>query len=108
MNSWNHALSGGILIGYWAAGLFFFHFQRRTKDSFFSWFGWAFWLLAAERVLLVHLGSDEEAKTYVYLFRLVAFLFILFAILQKNQKGNKSFADDPAPKNSADPAGDRT
>jgi hypothetical protein len=88
MNSWNFALSGAILIGYWAIGLFFFRFRRRTGDHFFTWFGWAFWLLAAERVLLLALGTDEETRVYVYMIRLVAFLFILYAIYQKNSGGN--------------------
>ena len=47
-------------------------------------FGWAFWLLALERILLLALGTDEESRTYVYVIRLIAFLFILYAICHKN------------------------
>lgn len=81
----NYALSGGILVGYWAIGLFFFRFQRRNRDRLFGFFGWAFWILAAERVLLLTIGPNEEIKSYVYMFRLVAFLLILCAIYDKNR-----------------------
>jgi hypothetical protein len=84
MNLWNYALAGAILIGYWAIGLFFFRFRSRTGDFFFTCFGWAFWLLALERILLLALGTDEESRTYVYVIRLIAFLFILFAFCHKN------------------------
>src|SRR5829696_7641890 len=81
----NYAVSGAILIGYWAIGLFFFRFYRRSKDRFFFFFAWAFSILAVERVLLLVIGTQNEIKPYVYLFRLVAFLFILYAIFDKNR-----------------------
>ena len=85
MNTWNHVLSGGILVGYWAIGAFFFRFHARSRDRFFFYFGCAFWLLAFERLLLVRENPMEEARWYIYLVRLVAFLFILYAILDKNR-----------------------
>ncbi len=85
MSYWNSALSGMILVGYWAIGLFFFHFWRKTADRFFLWFASAFWLLAVERIFLLAIGLDEETKALVYLIRLVAFLLILFAIFEKNR-----------------------
>jgi hypothetical protein len=85
MNSWNYAVSGAILLGYWAIGVFFFRFQRKSRDRFFGFFGWAFWLLAAERFLLLLVGANDEVKIYIYLIRLVAFLFILYAIFDKNR-----------------------
>ena len=84
MSSYNYAVSGAIFLGYWAIGLFFFRFQRRTRDAFFGYFGCAFWLLTIERVLLI-IGPTEEVKPYVYSIRLVAFLFILYAIYHNNR-----------------------
>jgi hypothetical protein len=92
MNYINGAMSGGILIGYWAIGLFFFRFQRRTRDRFFGYFGCAFWILTVERVLLLA-GPTEEVKPYVYSIRLVAFLFILYAIYHKNRDETRSRGD---------------
>jgi hypothetical protein len=91
----NFAISGAILIGCWAIGMFFFRFQRRTNDRFFGFFGWAFWILAIERILLLVIGAKEEIKPYVYLFRLVAFLFILYAIFDKNRSGELSGNSKP-------------
>ncbi|HLP78133.1 MAG TPA: DUF5985 family protein [Candidatus Paceibacterota bacterium] len=86
----NLAISGAVLIGYWAIGLFFFRFRRKDGDRFFLYFGWAFWILALERVLLLAIGAKDEVKPYVYLFRLVAFLFILYAIFDKNRHADQS------------------
>lgn len=82
----NGALSGGILVGYWAIGVFFFRFRRKSHDRFFAYFGWSFWILAVERVLLIMIGQSE-VRPYYYLLRLVAFLFILYAIYDKNRAG---------------------
>lgn len=86
----NLAISGAILLGYWAIGLIFFRFQRRSGDRFFLFFGWAFWLLASERILLLAIGAKDEIKPYVYLLRLVAFLFIIYAIFDKNRSAESS------------------
>jgi hypothetical protein len=79
------AMSGAMVLGYWAIGMFFFQFQRRSHDRFFGFFGAAFLLLAVERVLLIAIGKDEFIA-YIYLIRLVAFLFIIYAIIDKNRK----------------------
>lgn len=84
----NAFLSGAILLGYWAIGLFFSHFWRTSSDRFFGFFAIAFWMLAAERLLFVFMTVDQEMRPYVYLIRLAAFLFILFGILDKNRGGN--------------------
>lgn len=86
---WNYTLSGGIFVGYWAIGLFFFNFKQRTGDRFFAFFGWAFWLLAAERLLLVLIGPREEVRPYVYIIRLIAFLMIAYAIFDKNRSSSR-------------------
>lgn len=81
----NFVLSGAILLGYWAIGVFFSRFWRNSGDRFFGFFALAFWLLAIERLLLILINLDYEMRPYIYTVRLVAFLFILFAILDKNR-----------------------
>jgi uncharacterized membrane protein YeiB len=80
-------LSGAILLGYLAAGVFFWRFWKDTKERLFAAFAVAFWLLAFERVLLLlGLSAQPHPSPVVYLTRLVAFLVIIAAIVEKNQK----------------------
>lgn len=79
-------ISGAILLGYWAIGVFFSRFWRAKGDRFLGFFAIAFWLLAIERLLLILVDLENEMRPYVYTVRLVAFLFILYAILDKNRK----------------------
>ena len=80
-------LSGALFFGFFVAGLLFCKFWRRTRDSFFLMFGMAFFLMAAERVVLALRPGPAvyEERTFVYLFRLAAFGLILAAIVQKNR-----------------------
>ena len=79
-------LSGAIAAAYLVIALFFLKFYRRSQDALFAWFSVAFFVLAAQRVLLFAVGNDLETDVYVYGVRLVAFLMILFAIVQKNAR----------------------
>jgi len=82
----NAFISGAILLGYWAIGVFFSRFWRASGDRLFGLFAIAFWLLAAERFLLILVKLENEMRPFIYVVRLVAFLFIVFAILDKNRK----------------------
>lgn len=83
----NQVLSGVIIAGYAAAGLFFLRFWRETRDRLFAIFATAFWLLCIQRILLsvrYAVVSDENAA-YIYLVRLLAFVLIIVGILDKNR-----------------------
>lgn len=79
-------LSGGIALGSALAGLFFCRFWIRTRDRFFLYFAWSFWIEAANRVALGFLPQVAESNPATYLVRLVAYGLILFAIFQKNRR----------------------
>jgi hypothetical protein len=96
MKPTHFAISGAILLGYWAIGLFFFRFQRKSGDRFFGFFGCAFWLLTFERALLIWVFPDQEEKSYVYAVRLIAFLFILYAIIDKNRSTAGLLGQEPS------------
>ena len=81
----NAVISGAILLGYWAIGAFFSRFWRMSGDRFFGFFAIAFWLLAAERLILIVVDVENEIRPYVYAVRLAAFLVILYAIFDKNR-----------------------
>ena len=80
-------LSGAIAMACLAIALFFLRFWRRTSDRLFLIFSAAFVLMMTERIILVTIGSSHEFAPYVYVVRLLAFLLIIVAIVDKNRKG---------------------
>ena len=85
-----HFLSGVILMGYLVAGLFFLRFWKDTRDRLFLMFGTAFLILAVQRIgFLVTADASEHALVW-YLLRLLAFVLILLAIIDKNRSRTKS------------------
>ena len=79
--------TGLLTAGYTVAGVFFFSFWRRTRDSLFLVFGIAFWLMAMNQALPVLLGIPREEQGGIYLLRLAAFILIIIAVLRKNLPG---------------------
>jgi hypothetical protein len=80
----NDLMAGAISFGQLAAGLFFWKFFRKTKDRLFAIFAAAFWLMGVNRAALALLAADET-RTYFYIVRLLVFLLILIAVLDKNR-----------------------
>jgi hypothetical protein len=66
--------------------LFFLKFWRRTGDRFFLAFSGAFLLLMLERIILFAIGVAHEFAPYVYVVRLLAFILIIAAIVEKNRR----------------------
>ena len=83
--------SGFIVMGYLVAGLFFLRFWRDTRDRLFAVFAFAFWLFGAQRLLLALIDVQREHEALFYLLRLVGFLLIIWAVVDKNRVG----ADSP-------------
>ena len=82
-------LGGAIVFGYVLIGLFFLKFWQRTRDAFFGCFAFAFFTLAVGRVIEAVTRTNETTTPYVYAFRLLAFLIIIFAIMYKNLSSKK-------------------
>jgi hypothetical protein len=78
-------VSGLVTMAYIVAGLFFLRFWVQAKDGLFLILALAFSLLALEQALLVHLEIPREEETWLYLLRLLAFLFIIAAVVRKNR-----------------------
>lgn len=78
-------LSGAIMMACWVAGLFFFRFWKKTADRLFAIFAVAFWMLASERLILAMIQEANEVRGYVYIIRFLAFVLILWAIIDKNR-----------------------
>jgi hypothetical protein len=82
---WNQFIAGAVTLGSWTIALFFYRFWHRTRDTLFFFFSLAFFLFGIERLVLVSFSADSEFRPYIYTIRLVSFLLIVFAILNKNR-----------------------
>jgi hypothetical protein len=71
-------------------GLFFLRYWRSSSDRFFAFFAIAFWSLGANWALLVGRDPSDEYTPYFYLLRLLAFVLILLAIVDKNRRTSRS------------------
>jgi uncharacterized membrane protein HdeD (DUF308 family) len=81
----NQLLLGAIAMATLTIGLFFLSFWKKTRDRFFLFFASAFILEGLNRVLLgLEQGSDEH-EPFFYLVRLLSFILIVIAIVDKNR-----------------------
>ena len=74
-------------MGFLVISLFFLRFSKMTRDRLFLFFSLAFGLLLTERVVRAAFEIQTEFTAAVYMFRLVAFGLILFAVFDKNRRG---------------------
>ncbi len=89
MNDLNQFVSGAITLGYLVPGLFFLKFWKQSRDRLFSMFAIAFFILAGQRLVLALTTQNNEASVFLYMVRLVAFLVILAAIIDKNRSSQR-------------------
>lgn len=78
-------ISGATFMAYIVAALFFLRFWKETEDRLFALFAVAFAVLGVNRILLSYFEEPHEARTLLYLVRLLAYLVILAAIVDKNR-----------------------
>lgn len=88
----NEFISGALVMGYLVAGLYFLRYWRASRDRLFALFALAFWVLALQRFALAastlrapNSPDTFEGHPFLYIVRLVAFLLILVAIIDKNR-----------------------
>src|SRR6185436_8722758 len=77
-------LSGAVTLSYLLAVVYFLRFWRRTSDRLFMIFAVAFVLFALNQVFLFALDVTDERSNYFFILRVLGFVLILFAILDKN------------------------
>jgi hypothetical protein len=78
-------VSGAIIMGNLVAGLFFLKFWTQSADRLFLSFALAFWIFAVQRVLLALFAEQPDAHVWLYLLRVLGFVVILLAIIDKNR-----------------------
>lgn len=87
-------LAGVTMATFAASGLFFLKLWKASRDRFFLFFSIACGFLSLERFLALFIGGAfsplrseaSEFTIWIYLIRLLAFMMILFAIIEKNRK----------------------
>jgi hypothetical protein len=77
-------LSGALLLSYLTAGAHFFRFWKRIGDRLFLQFAVAFWLFALNQLLSSIPDVTNETVGYEYLLRVLGFVLIIVAIVDKN------------------------
>jgi hypothetical protein len=82
----NYFLQGAAAMGCVVAGLFFARYWRTTRDRFFLFFLAGFLAFALNWVGLAVVQPSVESTHWFYLLRLLAFLLIIAAIIDKNRR----------------------
>ena len=79
-------LLGVIATASLVATLFFLRFWRYTRDSLFLAFTLAFAIEGLGAAATLFFKHPNEGSPWIYLVRLLAFLAIIFAIVNKNRR----------------------
>ena len=87
-------VGGATMTAALVIAVLFFRYWRGTRDRLFLMFGGAFLVFAVSRLVLAFLEEDDEGRVFVYAFRLLAFLLILGAIIDKNRRGTPPVRHD--------------
>ncbi len=81
----SNIISGALVMGYLVAATFFLRFWRQTTDRLFALFSVAFVILAVQRLALALVTDVAAGAVWLYALRLLGFLIILAAIVDKNR-----------------------
>lgn len=82
-------LAGALTLAYVIATFHFVQFWRRTADRLFLGFAVAFALFALNGLVVFGLGVEYDRGHYAYFLRVLGFLLILIAVIDKNVLGRK-------------------
>ena len=81
----NQFLGGALCLGFFISTLFFYRFWQKTGDRLFLIFAISFFLLGLERIVAAFVPVQAEHQFCVYGFRLLAFILLICAVLDKNR-----------------------
>ena len=82
-------LAGAATLGYLVVSGLFFRFWRRTHERLFLAFGFAFAFLALNQAAATYFEAGDERTLVGYALRVLGFLLILAAIVDKNVSPEK-------------------
>lgn len=81
-----HFIHGAVTMALFTVALFFMKHYSRTRDRLLLLFGIAFALMGVERVVLLMIPRETESQSSIFLIRLLAFILIIYAIVDKNRQ----------------------
>jgi hypothetical protein len=81
-----HFLHGGLAVMCFVIGAFFLRYWVSQRDRLFLFFMAAFWSFAAGWVTHFIVSASSEGTPHVYAFRLLGFILIIIAIVDKNRR----------------------
>lgn len=87
-------MQGALTVCFMVAGAFFLRFWQQTHDRLFLFFALSFWIQAFTRIAL-SVVAEHDARTFLYLLRLLAFGLILIAIVMKNLDASRAGKSTP-------------
>ena len=79
-------LLGALIASCFFAAVFFLRFWHRTRDRFHLFFSAAMVLLAVNWAAVAGTTAAGEPRSEIYLARLLAFVLILVAIVDRNRR----------------------
>ena len=79
-------LVGSLALASAMAALFFWHYWMQSRDRLFVLFAAAFAAMTINWIGVAMIDPSRERQHYIYLVRLLAFLLILAAIVDKNRR----------------------
>ena len=85
MSSLHAFLNGGSTMCFLVIATFFARFWRDTRDRLFAFFAVACAFMALNRALIILYPVERDDQPYVYLVRLLAFVLIAYAVIDKNR-----------------------
>jgi uncharacterized membrane protein HdeD (DUF308 family) len=101
LRAFNVMLLGAIAMACLVAGAFFLRFWQQTHDRFFAFFAASFFVEAANRAALAVSPTPNDGLPVIYFIRLISFLLILLAIIDKNRAAARQSQLEAAARRSA-------
>jgi hypothetical protein len=92
----NDVLAGANIALYLVAALLLLRFYRKTGDRLFAFFSLAFLVLGINAIIFQTIDTTNEARTFLYAVRAVAFSVIIYAIVDKNLMRRSSPPRNPS------------
>jgi hypothetical protein len=105
LRSLNVMVLGAIAMACLVAGMFFLRFWQQTRDRFFAFFAASFFVEAANRAALAVSPHPNDGTPVFYSIRLLSFLMILLAIVDKNRSATRGSSVRAAEPGSAERRG---